>query len=112
MRFGPHGIVPRHDYATADHLVGLVSPDQLARWLASGEIFAVESSSVVFYPTYAFTTPPLRPLPAVREILAALDMKPWEAAEWLCCGCPALDWCCPQNLLLKHPEAVLAAAKS
>ena len=112
MRFGPDGIVPRHDYATAPALAGLVSPADLAAWLASGDIFAVDSRGVVFYPVYAFTEPPLRPLPGLRKILAALGLDGWAASEWFCCGCPALDWRCPQNLLLKDPGAVLAAARA
>ena len=110
MRFGPDGIVPRHDFATVDHLANLVNPADLAAWVLAGDIFPVDSRGVVFYPIYAFTAPPLTPLPVMREILAALNLFGWEAAEWFCCGCPALDWRCPQNLLLKDPGAVLSAA--
>ena len=112
MRMGPDNIVPRYDYATAPTLADLVSPDDLMRWLASGEIFAVEKNGVVMFPIFAFTEPPLTPLPVMREILAALNLSGWAAAEWFCCGCATLDWRCPQNLLLTDPEAVLAAART
>ena len=92
MRFGPDAWVPRHDYTTSASLADLVSADELARWKEEGAIFAAESNGLEFFPVYAFTEPPLAPLPAVRQILAALNRTPWEAAEWFCCGCQALAW--------------------
>ena len=109
MRFGPDALVPRHDFATTAHLAGLVSADDLAGWLAEGAVFAVESHGIQFFPTYAFSAPPLRPLPAVRQIFSALKMAPWETAEWFCCGCGALAWRRPQDVLHADPSAVLAA---
>ena len=110
MRFGPDNLVARHDFATAAHLADLVSPDNLARWLADGDILAVDSNGVAFFPLYAFTSPPLRPRPEMRHILAALNLAPWDAAWWFCCGCSALDWRRPQDVLPTDPKAVLAAA--
>lgn len=110
MRFGPDNAVERRDYATTVGLADLVSAVDLARWLADGEVFAVESNGIVLWPIYAFTSPPLRPLPAMREILAALGLEPWDVAAWFCSGCSALDWRRPQNLLATDPGAVLKAA--
>ena len=72
MRFGPDAAVPRHDFGTDAHPSEVVSADNLARWLANGEILAVDSRGIVFYAIYAFTEPPLRPLPAVRETWSRL----------------------------------------
>lgn len=111
MRFGPDNLVERHDYATHRGLANLVAADDLERWLSDGAVFAVERNGVAFFPLYAFDTgPPFTPRPAMREILAALNLAPWDAAAWFCCGCGALGWHRPQDVLPTDPRAVLAAA--
>jgi hypothetical protein len=110
MRFGPNNLVERRDYATSQGLDDLVSAGDLSRWLADGDIFAVESNGVVLWPIYALTSPPLTSRPAIRHILAALKMTPWDAADWFCCGCSALGWRRSQDVLPTDPKAALAAA--
>lgn len=109
IRFGPDNLVERRDFETHRGLADFVSTDDLARWLAAGDIFAVDSNGVVFWPIYAFTSPPLTPLPAMREILVALNLAPWDTAAWFCSGCSALSWRRPQDVLPTDPGAVLKA---
>ena len=112
VRIGPEGLIDRDDFASAAQLNDQVSREQLAQWVDHGDIFAVKHNGIDFYPLYGFdTAPPLRPRPALREILAALDYDPQHAAIWFMSGCSMLGGKRPQDVLDSKAEAVLAAAK-
>lgn len=109
---GPHLLIDRADFASAEELVGRASLQDLVRWIRADETFAIEHEGADLYPLYSFENGQrLSPRPMMRKILASLSMDPWHAAWWFSAGYGMLDGRRPQDVLESDPEAVLAAAR-
>lgn len=109
---GPHLLIDRADFASAEELVGRASLPDLVRWIRADETFAIEHEGADLYPLYSFENGQrISPRPMMRKILAALSMDPWHAAWWFSAGYGMLDGRRPQDVLESDPEAVLAAAR-
>ena len=83
------------------------------RWKKDGLIFAVNHQNVDYFPAYGLDPAIFRPLKALAPILKKLQgtKDAWGLAYWFASVNSFLGGKRPQDLLLKAPELVLAAAE-
>lgn len=81
-----------------------------SRWKREGKVFAVRHKGADHFPAFQFVDG--APIPALREILAALpgDLTPWQTAFWFASGNGWLDGAAPQDMLA-DPDRVVTAAR-
>lgn len=80
-----------------------------SRWKREGRIFAVRRQGIDHFPAFQFRDG--MPLPAVKEILAALPpaMTPWQTALWFASENGWLDGSQPQQRLDDRDRVIRAA---
>jgi hypothetical protein len=84
----------------------------VSRYLAAGQVFAIEHRGSRYYPAFQFDTSG-RPRPVIAQVLQALQpygLDGWEIALWYTTASGWLDDRRPIDLLDEDPDAVVAAA--
>lgn len=84
----------------------------VSRYLAGGQVFAIEHRGGRYYPAFQFDADG-RPRPAVAQVLAALEpygLNGWEIALWFTTASGWLDDRRPVDLLDDNPDKIVAAA--
>jgi hypothetical protein len=82
------------------------------RWKREGRIFAISHNNVDYYPIYGLEEMAVKPLPAMKNVLDALQIPtPWEIAFWFDAANTFLDGRRPQEVIALEPDNVVAAAK-
>jgi hypothetical protein len=83
-----------------------------AVWRRAGRIFGVPHQGRLLFPAFQFDADG-RPLPLVKEVLAALPeaLTPWQTAFWFMAPDPWLDGAPPRDALLRGDPAVVEAAR-
>lgn len=81
-----------------------------SRWKSEGRIFSVRWQGQERYPAFQFRDG--RPLPVIKEALAALsgDLSPWETAFWFVSTNGWLEGKAPYEML-DAPDRVVSAAR-
>src|SRR5690242_10429135 len=84
----------------------------VSRYLAAGQVFAIEHRGSRYYPAFQFDADG-RPRPVIAQVLLALQpygLDGWEIALWFTTASGWLDDRRPVDLLDEDPAAVIAAA--
>ncbi len=84
----------------------------VSRYLAGGQVFAIEHRGGRYYPAFQFDSDG-RPRPVIAQVLAALQpygLNGWEIALWFTTASGWLDDRRPVDLLDDDPDAIVAAA--
>ncbi|MGJ6127136.1 hypothetical protein QN239_31615 [Mycolicibacterium sp. Y3] len=84
----------------------------VSRYLAAGQVFAIEHRGGRYYPAFQFDADG-RPRPVIAQVLAALrryGLDGWEIALWFTTASGWLDDLRPVDLLDDDPAEVVAAA--
>lgn len=81
------------------------------RWLARGEVFAIETPQGRLFPGFQFRDG--RPRPAMARVLQALggSLRGWEILGWCIGSNGYLDGQRPVDLLESDPDTVVFAAE-
>jgi hypothetical protein len=80
-------------------------------WKRAGRIFAINHKGTDYFPLYGLTLDPIRPLPAMKQVLDVLSLRdPWELAFWFDAANSCLDGRRPQEVIASEADKVLAAA--
>ncbi len=83
----------------------------LARWLAHGQLFALERDGLQIAPRYAFNSA-LEPVPSLREVLKMMQGRsPFQIAAWFESTSSFLAGKRPREVLLQDGAAVVMAAQ-
>jgi hypothetical protein len=98
-------------HARAGH-TGRNAAQTAASWKRAGRIFAVTHKGRDLFPAFQFDADG-RPLPLVRDLLAALpgDLTPWQRAFWLASPSDELDGDLPVDRLRAGDPRVVEAAR-
>lgn len=98
-------------HARAGH-AGRNTAQTAASWKRAGRVFAVSHRARDLFPAFQFDADG-RPLPLVREVLAALpgDLTPWQRAFWLASPSDELDGELPVERLRAGDPRVVEAAR-
>lgn len=84
----------------------------VSRYLATGQIFAIEHRGSRYYPAFQFDTNG-RPRPVISQVLLALQpygLDGWEVALWFTTASGWLDDRRPVDLLDEDPAEIVTAA--
>lgn len=84
----------------------------VSRYLAGGQVFAIEHRGGRYYPAFQFD-PDGRPRPVIAQVLAALQpfgLNGWEIALWFTTASGWLGDRRPVDLLDDDPDEIVAAA--
>jgi len=80
-------------------------------WKRAGRIFAINHKGTDYFPLYGLELNPVRPLPAMKQVLSALSPRdPWEVAFWFDAVNSYLDGRRPKDVIANEPDRVVAAA--
>ncbi|WP_334188705.1 UPF0175 family protein [Noviherbaspirillum sp.] len=111
-------ITSSQDWITAKQIAQLdcldekAAREQLAAWQHAGLIFAIDIGGTEHFPLYGLAKDPLRPLPALKDVLDTLAFDdPWQTAFWFDAANSYLDGRRPQDVLTDEPDKVVAAAR-
>lgn len=84
------------------------------KWKKGGRIFAIHHNGVDYFPAYGLDREQdFRPLKALAQVIEEFDNQKnsWGIAFWFMSVNSFLGGKRPQDLLVSHPEQVIAAAK-